>query len=296
MRGIFSIAAAGILFCSGCAPEKEIPVKIDLSLVEDVSEGEKADSSLKFGLSSNFLYSETYSRYKALISYLSGRAGEKFEFVQRRTGAELIDLLENGGIALARIRVGDYLKLGKGSSVRILAAEARAGSPHYRALVIVPSDSPIREFGELRGKSFAFSDKDSLEGHHWPAYLIKLAGFDKKNFFSRVLWSGNYNHSILLVADDDVDGACVSSRALEDSPLKNKVRIIGESPLFFAPPIILAGKSMTPQMHDTVKASLLNMHRDGDGRAALRELKLSGFVPASDADYAFARKIAEAVK
>lgn len=283
------------LVCSSCAPEKEIPARIDLSDAGDVSEGQKADSSLKFGVSCCLSCPETYRRYKALVSYLSGRTGEKIKFVQRHNCDDFIALLKNDAMSLARTGVGAYLELGKDSGVRILAAEARAGSHHYRSLIIVPSDSPIAEFRELRGKSFVFSDGHSLTGHHWAAYLIKLAGFDEKNFFSRVLWSGNHNRSIRFVVDDEADGACVSSRVLEDSPLRSKVKVIGESPLFFAPPL-MAGKSLDPDLRDTIKESLLNMHRDDVGKKALRELELSGFVPASEDDYAFARKIAEAVK
>ena len=62
----------------------------------------------------------------------------------------------------------------------VILSSVRSGSKTYRAQVIVPVDSPIKDVKELRGKKFAFVDSASASGFLYPSALLKDNGIDPK--------------------------------------------------------------------------------------------------------------------
>ncbi|MEA2082200.1 MAG: PhnD/SsuA/transferrin family substrate-binding protein [Elusimicrobiota bacterium] len=93
----------------------------------------------------------------------------------------------------------------------------------------------------------------------------------------------------------EVDGACAASYMVENSPVKDKVKVIAVSPLFPRQPVV-AGKKMKAELRKAVKSVLLSMHRDETGKKALKRMSVSRFISTEDSDYDFPREIAEAVK
>ncbi|MCD6311281.1 MAG: phosphate/phosphite/phosphonate ABC transporter substrate-binding protein [Elusimicrobia bacterium] len=289
----FALTGSALIF-SGCGNEREQSLKVNLSVREDIPV-KKSKDLLLFGVSGIYSFPQTYRLYKPFIDYLSKTTGKNIKLVQRPDYAELSGLLKEGKIDFARIAAGAYVGFDKEAGAEILAVESKREEKYYRSFIIVRSDSPIKEFGDLRGKSFAFVDPNSLSGYYFATYLISKAGFDVRTFFSRVVWSRSHDNSIRLVYEREADGACAASYILESSPLKEKIRIIGKSPPLFRGPM-LAGKSMKPELRGRIKRILLNMHRNDEGKNALKSLKINKFISGKDSDYDFAREIAGLTK
>ncbi len=287
--------AACVLISSGCGGEKEQSLKVNLSVREDIPVKKEKKDFLLFGVSGIYSFSKAYHMYKPFTDYLSQKTGKNIRLVQRPNYAEISGLLKEGKIDFARIAAGAYVAFDKDAGAEILAMEIKNKKNYYRSFIIVPSDSPVRAFGDLRGKSFAFVDPNSLSGYHYAAHLIAKAGFDVRTFFSRVVWSRSHDNSIRLVSEREADGACVASYMLESSPLKEKMKIVRKSPSLFRGPM-LAGKSMKPLLRGRVREILLNMHRDAAGKNALKALKINKFIPGKDSDYDPAREIVGAIK
>ena len=73
----------------------------------------------------------------------------------------------------------------------VLACERYAGRPVSFSDVIVRRDSPIRSFAELRGRSWAFNDRNSLSAFALPRFILAEIG-ETWDFVGRVVEAGSH--------------------------------------------------------------------------------------------------------
>ena len=85
-----------------------------------------------------------------------------------------------------------------------------AGRPVYFADVIVRGDSGIARFDELRGRRWAYNDRNSRSG--WFSMLERVSG--KARFFSQLIHAGSHLQSLEAVRDGRADGAAIDSNVL----------------------------------------------------------------------------------
>lgn len=82
---------------------------------------------------------------------------------------------------------------------------------------------------------------------------------------------------------------------LEQDPFyRARTRVLWESEPFGAPPVV-APPGLDPDLRARLRAVLLEMDRDREGREVLALLGLDRFVPGDDRLYDSARKVLEAV-
>ncbi len=257
--------------------------------IREESPGREEKNRLVFGVSSIESPENIYKKFWPFTDYLSKELGIEVKLVQKRTYGEINQLLKAAKLDFVRIAAGGYVKIKDETDVVILALESKKGSSSYQAYIIAHRDSPITLFDELRGRSFAFVDKQSNSGFIYPEYLVKKRNADINTFFSRHVFTGGHDNSIMKVLNKEVDGASVASyilqREMDANPaVKDKIKIIQESPAFFRGPIA-ARKDMPQDLKEQIKEVLLNMHLDKEGRAVLKAMRLDGFSEGKDADF-----------
>ena len=94
---------------------------------------------------------------RQLVTYVGERLGRTPELVQRRSYKEISDLLEKGEVDVASSVAG------RTSSITPASASSCSWRPSSTrrpctTRSIVPRDSPVQRFEDLRGKRYAFSD------------------------------------------------------------------------------------------------------------------------------------------
>jgi len=77
-------------------------------------------------------------------------------------------------VAITPVLVEHYLEVNR--QLVSLVAPLVYDEPVYYSYVIVPRDSPVQPFEELRGKRYAFSDPLSNSGHLVPRYILAEIG------------------------------------------------------------------------------------------------------------------------
>jgi len=93
------------------------------------------------------------------------------------------------------------------------------GSLGYRSCLIVHSDSGIFGPEDIAGKTFAFNDPNSTSGYLVPStFFMTVMRIDPKKHFSKVVFSGSHEASILSVANKKVE---VASTNLPDLQQKS---------------------------------------------------------------------------
>lgn len=239
----------------------------------------------------------TVDSYTPLLNYLSLRLDRPVELVQRRTYAEVNQLVEHGDVDLAFVCTSAYVAGRREFGMQLLAAPRVQGETVYHSLLIVPTNSSARELADLRGKVFAFTDPISTSGRNYPVALLQALGETPETFFARTFYTYSHDDAIRAVARGVADGAAVDSLVYayavgRDPQLGRQTRIVHTSQAFGMPPVV-TGPGLRPQLAAELQTLLMEMHEDADGRAALAAAGFDAFVPIEDAAYDSVRRLTE---
>ncbi len=270
---------------SGCSPTPYPEVQVDLgpNAPRAARASAPATAKLRFSVAAMQSPQGTRAGYSRLVDILARRLGVDVEFVQRRTYAEVNDMLAADKLDAAIMGTGGYLDLERRfpGSVEILAVPVVHGVSTCRSYLIVPAASRYASLEDLRGKRFAFTDALSISGHRYIVSLLRKAREDPGSFFASVSFTHSHDRSIEAVAKTIVDGASVDSlvfdHLVEARPwLSGLVRVIDRSPPFGAAPVI-ASRRLPEARRSEIRAALLGLERDPDGAPALRVVGFDAF-------------------
>jgi phosphonate transport system substrate-binding protein len=170
----------------------------------------------------------------------------------------------------------------------VLLGERYGGRPIYFSDVIVHHDAPFQRFADLRGRSWAYNDRDSHSGYNLTRYELVRRG-ETAGFFGRVVEAGYHQRAIRLVAAGEIDGAAIDSQVLaielRDHPeLADRIHVVERfGPSTIQP--VVAARRLPDDVKRAVRDVLLAL---GDNPAARERLALGlveRFVTIADADY-----------
>ena len=238
----------------------------------------------------------TLESYHLLLDYISAKLDRPVELVQRRTYAEINDLVERGYVDMAFVCTSAYIAGKEKFGMQLLAAPQVQGNTVYYSVMIVPAGSTAKSILDLRGKVFAFTDPMSTTGHEYPSQLVRDQGFTPDQFFLRTFFTYSHDDAIRAISAGLADGAAVDSIVLDyalvrDPTLATKLRVIHRSIPFGIPPVVI-NPSIRPQLKAQLEEVLLGMSADPDGgQAALKMLGVERFVVINDSAYDTVRNL-----
>ncbi|MFI5329475.1 MAG: phosphate/phosphite/phosphonate ABC transporter substrate-binding protein [Desulfobaccales bacterium] len=285
------LALGLVLMISSCSDDRDKTV-VDFSRTVPVARpGERASPTppLRVAVAAMISPKETFDLYRQLLAYLGSKLGKDLEFVQRKTYAEIDELLKKGEIDLAFICSGPYVA-GRGNfGFESLAVPEIHGSHFYHSYLIVNKESPIHRLEELKGHTFAFTDPDSNTGRLVPTSWLAEVHEKPETFFNRIVYTYSHDNSIMAVARNLVDGATVDGLIWDFYQLKNptftsQTRIIKKSEPFGNPPLV-ASKNLSVDSKERIRQILFSMHQDPEGKKILAELMIDRFIAPQDEWY-----------
>lgn len=231
------------------------------------------------------------------------------EQLQQQTGMKVKPFVAtdyNGIIEALRAKKLDVAYLGPFSYVLAasvadveafsVAVTKKSGKSAYKSLIVVRKDSGIDSVQALKGRTFAFVDPSSASGHLFPKAGLEQAGYSPEKLFSRVVFSGSHDASLLAVANKKVDAAAVADRIYASAIAKGQLRPdelsvvwtssdIPESPMVWR-------KDLDPAVKEKVARALANIKDVPWGDQGM----LNGFQPTTDAAYDVVRDTAKVLK
>ena len=248
-----------------------------------------AQAAVRIAVAPVISHRENFRFYAPMMDYLAQRLDRPVEFLQRPTYSEINDLLRYDLADLAFVCTRAYVQGQKEFGMQFLVAPQVMGKVTYHSLLIVPADSEARSLADLRGKRFAFSDPLSSSGWLYPTYLLALKGERQKTFFKSTIFTHSHDNTIRAVADGLTDGGVVHSlvydRMVGRSPeLVRRVRVIGKSPAWGNPPIVVHPR-IDPSLRDSLLRLFLAMDQDPAAKRLLADLKIERFVSLDDTYY-----------
>lgn len=290
-----------LLLLTACAPAPTVQpaAQVTLTDLQPLPTPALSETPLRVAVAAVISPQGTVESYSALLNYLGEKTRRPVELVQRRTYLEVNDLIERGEVDLAFVCTSAYVVGHNDFGMELLAAPQVNGETVYRAYLIVPADSAARDLADLRGKVFAFTDPISLTGRVYPTSLIQALGSAPDAFFSRTFFTYSHDEAIYAVANGLADGASVDSLVYDyalarDPALAQKVKVIGRSPAFGIPPVVV-NPDLRPQVKAGLQALLLEMANDPAGRAALSAMGVEKFVAMDDSAYQTVRSLMSSI-
>jgi len=290
MKKIIYLFLIGFILFTSCNSNrdvKEINLQDDKTSVDSTQT--PSQQKIYVAISTMISPVETFNLYKDLIDYISFKLGVPIEFKQRKTYAEVNELLNQNKLDFAFICTGAYLEARNKMPIEILVVPVVEGKPYYQAYVIVNDESNINSIDELQGKSFAFTDPLSNTGYDYIINILKDRRTNPEKFFSKTIFTYAHDYSIQAVKRKIVDGATVDGLVYEYlkhfQPEKVEgIKIINKSRDFGIPPFVVQ-KNLDPKLKLELKNIMITMHQDSEGKKLLNKIMIDKFIEADDSLY-----------
>lgn len=272
-----------ISFISSC--KKEDTLSVDLDEKKVIFGSDKRDvNELRFGIGAMLSPQKNIVYYGNLVEYISRKMNMRAKIVQRRTYEEMNDMLRFGGVDVAFICSGAYIRGESTSSLRLIAVPVIKGKKTYNSLIITNSRTNIKDVRDMRGKRVAFVDTISNTGRLYPLFYILKNNYEIAGFFGQIYFTGSHDRSIEMVINGEADVAGVDSIIFdyyfEEHPsCRERIRVIHISPDFGIPPLV-AGMNTPEWLVSKIKGIVLQMHLDNEGKEILKSLHFDRFEPA----------------
>lgn len=286
--------------CSAFAADEAASRLVDLTVRENIPEiADVGTQPIRIAVAAVLSPSGNVRSYAGLAAYMGEKTGRSVELVQRRTYAEVNELVAAGEVDLAFVCTSAYISGHERGDMDLLVVPEIDGESVYRSSVIVRAESSADSVKDLEGATFAFTDPMSLTGRVYPTHAVQQLGGSPDSFFGSTAYTYSHDRAIEAVLSGIVDAAAVDDLVLRHMVLRNpdvadRLRIIDQSPDFGIPPVVVPS-STSDGVRTLYQDMLLNLHREPGGPDILEAIGVDRFVAGADEDYEGARAITRAV-
>lgn len=229
--------------------------------------------------------------FGSLTEHVEKSLGIKVKLQVAGDYAGVITGMQHGHIDLAYFGPKSYCEAADRAGAEAVVVEVgESGVAGYHGYIISKKGSDLKTVDSLKDKKWAFTDPHSTSGTLVPTVYFNDVHIDPENFFSKVIYSGSHEASILSVKAGKVDAASTNDldfeRGLGRQWNKDDFNIIWTSDLIPGSP--MAVRSDLPvSLKMAIKGAFIS-YNDTEG---LGKLKISGYAPADDTLYDGVRKL-----
>jgi phosphonate transport system substrate-binding protein len=285
------VALALFLLLAACSRE-EPAVRVDLSVREEVAVRSDAQA-LTYAYLPQFAHSVAYQRHHRLVEYLQERTGLAIRQVFPDTFDQHMRMVADGKIDISYSNPFIYVKMADTHCARAFAAVVEEdGRREFRSEIIARTDNrAIQSLDDCRGKRWIAVDPTSAGG-----YLFALGAFVghgiRRGDFAEIAFApgpgGKQEKVVLAVHAGRYDIGSVREGALAVVAgiidLRD-IKVVARS-AWYPGWVYAARRGLDPAVVERVREALVALDaRDPAQYAILAEARLTGIVPAGDADF-----------
>jgi phosphate/phosphite/phosphonate ABC transporter binding protein len=255
-------------------------------------------------------------RYAPLVDYLSQHLGVQttVELKLLPNYGEVIKKFQEGQINAAFLGSLAFALARAQAGVEPIARPEKDGVSQYRGLIVTRKDSGIKDWADLRGKSFGLVDRATTAGYLYPLIYFHEHGVNRpEEYLGSIVYTGSHDLLFIKVYDGELDAGAAKDLMLQQvaktrPKIKEDLRIIALSapvpnntfvmsseldfPCFRCHELVPATSSETsgnvPRRSEDLKEMiaelLLGLHESSVGREVLEALGADRFVKTTDAD------------
>ncbi|NIA07431.1 MAG: phosphate/phosphite/phosphonate ABC transporter substrate-binding protein [Actinobacteria bacterium] len=288
MSLIFLMAALAILWATLWWTSPRGPV-IDMARRVMQHKTPADDKRLRFAIATMVSPQATFASYRRMVELIGHEVGLKGGIVLRPTYRQVRESLEKESVDVAFVCTGTYVHGRDSGLIELLAQPQFKAGLSYRCVIIVPRDSSVLEWDDLKGKTMAFTDPESNTGSLVPRAALITRGYKPAEFFGKIIFTGSHDRSVRAVANCVVDAAAVDSLVFypminKDPSLSKKVRVIWTSEPF-GPPAIVVPTNLDAGLKAALRQVLFSFHKTSEGSEILAAMGIERFRPPRKDDY-----------
>jgi len=253
---------------------------------------EKWPEKLTFGVIPVAGSTSMKENFGPLTDYLTKQLGIKVEMKLAGDYTGIITGMQHKHIDVAYLGPKSYVEAAKRANAEALVVEVdgESGLPGYRGTIITKKGSGLKSIKDIKGKTWAFTSSQSTSGTLVPTVMFSKAGIKPTEYFSKVVYSGGHEASILSVKNGKIDAASTNNldfnRGLGKHWNKDQFNVIWTSDLIPGAPIA-ARKDLPTSLRMALKGAFLS-YNDPKG---LERLKNKGFIKGDDSVYDSVREL-----
>ncbi len=235
-------------------------------------------------------------KHNKFLEYLTKKLGVKQTRLQTASDYNgIMNLLVKGEIDIAWLASMSSVEARDNPDIQLLVKPIRFGTTSYRGIIIARQDSGIRSLKDLKGKKFAWVEKESASGYTFPKSLLLEAGLNPEKDFSESAFLNKHDAVVLNVLLGKYDaGACYDDarNTLRDKSKMDELTILASTQDISNEPIVVR-KSLPQDLIDKIRQALLDLsNKNTEGQEILKDLTdVQGFVPVKETDYDYIEKV-----
>lgn len=232
-----------------------------------------------------------------VMDQLAAKTGMKVKPFVANDYNGVIEALRSGKLDIAYLGPFSYVLAHELANAEAFAVAVtkKTGRSAYQSKVIARKDKGLQSLDHLKGRTFAFVDPSSASGHLFPKAGLMASGFDVDKGFSRVIFSGSHDASIMAVANNKVDAAAVADRIFDSAVKKGLIKSEDFTVIWHSKPIpespMVWRKSLDEATKQKVAAAMADIKNLPWGDQGM----LDGFAPTNDQAYDVVRQTAKAL-
>jgi phosphonate transport system substrate-binding protein len=170
-----------------------------------------APKQLRFGLLPAEDPGSMIQKFKGIAEHIEKKMGIPVTVRVSESYNALIEAMRAGHLEVVYVGGSQYVKmreLGMDATPVVLSKDD-TGRVYYKACVIAHSDSDIKTFADLKGKTFAFVSPTSTSGGIGPSYLLIKNGIDPNKDLKNKIYAGKHDAVLLAVKNKKVEAGAV---------------------------------------------------------------------------------------
>lgn len=212
----------------------------------------------------------------------------------------LTQFLKEGKIDVAWHGTFAYPRAREITGAKAILTPIWSGKKSYCGIIVARADSNINKIEDLKGRSFAFTDKKSASGYFLPKIFLLENKIDPEKDFARVDYIKKHDNILYNVLYKKFDAGAVYDKAfqlLKNDEERSQLKIVSRTSDILNEPIMVR-KDLPEAFTAKIKAAFLKLKSSDPATAnILKEIgNLDGFVESTDADYESVVKLAEKYK
>jgi len=259
-----------------------------------------AGSALLVGRSSGAGLRITWSPYRDraflaastrwLFDQLEERLDSPVEFVPSSSYDDAIARLVAGQIDAAGLSPASYVRARAREPGLVLLARVQSnGADSYQAILYTRTISPVRDVADVRGRTICLVDPTSTSGYVYPRVMLRRAGLDPDRDLGPVVFAGDHERVVSLLAHGDCEVAGSSSTALTQWAEEAGIAPATFRILAASDPIpgdaLVARAGLPADQLDRLRAAVAELIAETEAGRFDADREVSGLIAADDRHY-----------
>ncbi|MQY61629.1 phosphate/phosphite/phosphonate ABC transporter substrate-binding protein [bacterium] len=228
---------------------------------------------LRFGIQPSLGPLTSVELMQPLVNYLSKKLDMNVVLVLFPDYASIVEYLKTNQIDIVALGPIEYIKAQQEAEVVPIVAPTIQGQAVQKSVIITRRDSGIEALSDLKGKTFAFVDKNSALGYLIPRILLMQNGINPVRDLKGIFFTGSDDKVFHSVLDKKVNAGAMARHLYQYLSTSNKRRseitILAESQEIPQGPFV-ARKGLNEELTKRLRDLLINLYLSHEGRKILR--------------------------